>query len=150
MITATSPLFTVFYGRLFIKEAILPIDIFNVVLVFIGMMCIVKPPFLFGTVDELYSNDPEAIYAVIAITLGSIFLQPTVYVILRILKGIHHLHNCLTLLSHLRSFFPSKNLGKLKMVQNWFKHMTEYVEIFASSSRNARVIKSLIMMEWEN
>eukprot|EP00093_Oithona_nana_P015031 15031.XXX_551620_549931_1 [CDS] Oithona nana genome sequencing. len=89
MITATSPLFTVFYGRLFIKEAILPIDIFNVVLVFIGMMCIVKPPFLFGTVDELYSNDPEAIYAVIAITLGSIFLQPTVYVILRILKDIH-------------------------------------------------------------
>ena len=118
MITATSPLFTVFYGRLFIKEAILPIDIFNVVLVFIGMMCIVKPPFLFGSVDELYSNDPEAIYAVIAITLGSIFLQPTVYVILRILKGIHDLHNCLTLLSHLRSFFPSKNLGKLKMVQN--------------------------------
>ena len=37
------------------------------------------------------------------------------------------------------------------MVQNCFKHMTEYVEIFASSSsRNARVIKSLIMMEWEN
>ena len=107
MITATSPLFTVFFGRLFIKEAILPIDIFNVVLVFIGMMCIVKPPFLFGSVDELYSNDPEAIYAVIVLTLGSIFLQPIVYVILRILKGIHHLHNCLILLSHLHSFFPS-------------------------------------------
>ena len=71
-------------------------------------MCIVKPPFLFGSVDELYSNDPEAIYAVIAITLGSIFLQPTVYVILRILKGIHHLHNCLTLLSHLHSFSLKK------------------------------------------
>ena len=101
MITATSPLFTVFYGRLFIKEAILPIDIFNVVLVFIGMMCIVKPPFLFGTINELYSEDPEAIYAVIVLTLGSIFLQPTVYVILRILKGNDspHLHNCLTLFS---------------------------------------------------
>ena len=107
MITATSPLFTVFFGHLFIKEAILPIDIFNVVLVFIGMMCIVRPPFLFGSVDELYSNDPEAIYAVIVLTLGSIFLQPIVYVILRILKGIHHLHNCLILLSHLHSFFPS-------------------------------------------
>lgn len=87
MITATSPLFTIFYGRLFIKEAIFPIDIFNVLLVFIGIICIVKPPFLFGTVDELYSNDPEAIYAVIAVSLGSIFLQPIVYVILRILKG---------------------------------------------------------------
>ena len=108
MITATSPLFTVFFGHLFIKEAILPIDIFNVVLVFIGMMCIVKPPFLFGSVDELYSNDPEAIYAVIVLTLGSIFLQPIVYVILRILKGIHHLHNCLTLLSHLHSFSLKK------------------------------------------
>ena len=72
------------------------LDIINVILVFIGIILIVKPPFVFGTVDEIYTSDPEAWMAIIALILGSIFLQPTVYVILRVLKGmaiIYHLNN---------------------------------------------------------
>ena len=79
-------MFTVFSARIFIKEPIVVADILNVILVFFGILLIVKPPFIFG-MSEMYTSDPEAIYAALALILAAIFMQANVYVILRQLKG---------------------------------------------------------------
>ena len=86
MISATAPIFTVFYARIFIKESIVMADLINVVIVFIGIIMIVKPPFLFGS-TAMYNEDPEAIYAVVLMICNSILNQANIYVLMRILKG---------------------------------------------------------------
>ena len=86
MISATSPMFTTIQARIFLKEKISSSDIINILLVFAGIIFIVKPPFIFGQ-SEMYTEDPEAVYAIIAICLGSMFLQSSVYTILRMIKG---------------------------------------------------------------
>ena len=43
---------------------------------------------MFQTSVQMYNDDPEAIYAVIAMVLSSFFLQANVYVTLRMLKGM--------------------------------------------------------------
>ena len=86
MISASAPLFTVFFARLFIGESVVFVDIINIAMVFGGIVLIVKPEFMFG-VSSMYTDDPEAIYAVVAMILGSVFLQANVYVVLRMLKG---------------------------------------------------------------
>ena len=43
---------------------------------------------MFQTLVQMYNDDPEAIYAVIAMILASVFLQANVYVTLRMLKGM--------------------------------------------------------------
>ena len=43
---------------------------------------------MFRTSVQMYNDDPEAIYAVIAMVLSSFFLQANVYVTLRMLKGM--------------------------------------------------------------
>ena len=87
LITATSPIFTVFSARIFIKEPILNIDLLNVICIVIGMVFIVKPPFLFGQ-SQVVNYDANALYALVALILSSIFIQSNVYVSLRLLKGI--------------------------------------------------------------
>ena len=87
MISATSPMFTTIQARFFLKEKIATADTINLILVFAGIIFIVKPPFIFGQ-SEIYQEDPEALYAIVALVLGSISLQATVYTILRMLKGI--------------------------------------------------------------
>lgn len=62
------------------------VDIVSVILVFFGILLVVKPPFLFGA-SELYTYDSKAIYSVLAMVLGSIVLQSNVFVTLRFLKG---------------------------------------------------------------
>ena len=47
----TAPIFTVISARVFIKEPICKLDLFNIVLVIIGITFIVKPPFIFGNYD---------------------------------------------------------------------------------------------------
>ena len=86
MISATAPIFTVFYAKIFINESIVMADLINVVIVFIGIIMIVKPPFLFGS-TAMYNEDPEAIYAVVLMICNSILNQANIYVLLRILKG---------------------------------------------------------------
>ena len=86
MISATSPMFTVLFARIFIKEPVLPIDIINILVVLAGIVLIVKPDFIFGN-SEMYLQDPEAVYAVVILILSSMFLQANVYVTLRMLKG---------------------------------------------------------------
>ena len=87
MISATSPMFTTIQARFFLKEKIATADTINLILVFVGIIFIVKPPFIFGY-SKMYDEDPEALTAIIVLVLGSIFLQATVYTILRLLKGI--------------------------------------------------------------
>ena len=91
LITATSPIFTVFYARIFVKEPILAIDLLNVIFIICGMTLIVKPPFIFGQ-NDIFNYDSNATYALIALILGSIFLQPNVYVCLRLLKGFQFVY----------------------------------------------------------
>ena len=86
MIMATSPIFTTIFGRIFLKEAIVIADIINLFLVFAGIVFIVKPPFMFGH-SNLYIEDPEALYAIIALVISSASLWALVFVILRQLKG---------------------------------------------------------------
>ena len=86
MISASAPMYTVFFARIFIKEAIVVAHIVNIIFVFIGVFFIVKPPFVFGS-SEIYSQDPQAIYAAIAVVLGSIFFQANCSVTSRMLKG---------------------------------------------------------------
>ena len=86
MIGATSPMFTALFARMFIKEPISPADVFNVVMVFLGIVLIAKPPFIFGASD-LYANDPYAAYAIIGVIFSSALMQSNVNVIVRSLKG---------------------------------------------------------------
>ena len=99
-------MFTVFFARLFIKEPIFKVDLLNFVLVFagksvflyltatstmiffifVGIIMICKPPFIFGWTD-LYTTDPQAKWAVLALILSSIFIQSNIFVIMRRLKG---------------------------------------------------------------
>lgn len=79
-------MFTTIQARFFLKEKITSADTINLILVFAGIIFIVKPPFIFGQ-SEMYQEDPEALYAIIALVLGSIFLKATVYTLLRMLKG---------------------------------------------------------------
>merc|ERR1712080_401040 len=88
MISATAPMFTVFFARIFIKELIYIIDMLNIGFIIGGMLLITQPPFLFGS-NELISENMTAAYALIAVILSCIFLQANVYVILRLLKDIH-------------------------------------------------------------
>ena len=86
MIIASTPMFTTIYARLFLKETIVPADIINLFFVFFGIIFIVKPPFIFGH-SKMYIEDPEALYAIIALVISSASLWALVFVILRQLKG---------------------------------------------------------------
>lgn len=85
VIGASSPIFTVFFARLFLKESIVIADIINVFLVLSGIVMIVKPPFLSGHSYE----DSQALYAIIAVIFASICLQSNVFVLIRMLKNVH-------------------------------------------------------------
>jgi len=52
----------------------------------VGVMMIVKPPFIFGE-TEIYTKDPEAWIAVIVVLGASILFLSNAYTLLRSLKG---------------------------------------------------------------
>ena len=83
---------------------------------FVGIVLIVKPPFLFGE-NLLFTKDPEAILAVVLLILGSIFLQANVYVILRMIKGKN---NCFTNILILTTFFPEIHWCVVLNYFGWF------------------------------
>ena len=58
------------------------------VLKLLDVSAFVETTLLFEDGVQMYNDDPEAIYAVIAMVLASIFLQANVYVTLRMLKGM--------------------------------------------------------------
>ena len=86
MIAATAPLFTILYSRVFLKESVSVMDLMNLVLVFAGVVFIVKPPFLFGRLED-FNEDSTTLYAMIGLLVGSLLLMAPIYVILRKLKG---------------------------------------------------------------
>ena len=89
MIASSSTLFVCIYGRIFLKEPILKINLLNIFLVLCGILLITKPTFIFGSNDaDLYSNDKMTIYAVTILTVLSVFLFPAISISLRALKGI--------------------------------------------------------------
>ena len=87
MLTAGAPALTAIFAFFVLKEKIILLDILNVVLVLVGMVLIIKPPFLFGYSRE-YEADPE--YAVAAVGVSCCTLvQANVYILLRLLKEVH-------------------------------------------------------------
>ena len=94
MIASTSPMYTVFWARLFLKEPVLKIDLLNFVMIFCGIVLIARPPFLFGMTD-LYSNDPNVVWAILALIVHSLFFSSNLFVMLRLLKGMCSLTNFL-------------------------------------------------------
>ena len=86
MISSTAPMYTVFWARWFLKEPILKVDLLNFLMMFCGVVLIARPPFLFGETD-LYANDPNVVWAFLALILHSMFFVSNVFVMLRLLKG---------------------------------------------------------------
>ncbi|XP_076038511.1 uncharacterized protein LOC143023781 [Oratosquilla oratoria] len=87
-ITFTSPIFVLFFSWVLLKE---PCDALNIVLVMVtlsGIVCIAKPPFIFGNVEGLAKSDQE-LGGLIA-CLGGVVGQASVYIILRLLKDVHY------------------------------------------------------------
>ena len=75
-----------FIFRLFLKERIIVLDIVNLILVFVGMIFIIQPPFIFDVEADEVTRDMSYYVAAIVVLLGC-FLQANVYVLLRLLKG---------------------------------------------------------------
>ena len=67
MIAATSPLFTVFFARIILKEPIYRVDLLNVMIVFGGIILIAKPPFLFGNAVTSYFDNVDTTKAIIVL-----------------------------------------------------------------------------------
>ena len=89
MITSSSTIFTVFWARVLLKEPIFKVDLLNFALVFLGIIFIAKPPFIFGSNTTMDSDDnPQAKWAILALVFSSAFLTSNVFVLLRMLKGI--------------------------------------------------------------
>jgi drug/metabolite transporter (DMT)-like permease len=87
MLCAGSPAVTTILAWIILKEKIIALDIANVFLVFVGMVLIIQPPFMFGY-SVAYETDPEYSYAVAAVSLLTVF-RANVYILLRMLKDVH-------------------------------------------------------------
>ena len=87
ILTAGAPALTAILAYFILKEKIILLDIINVVIVFAGMILIIKPPFLFGYSKE-YEADPEYAMAAIGVSCCTL-IQANVYILLRLLKEIH-------------------------------------------------------------
>ena len=88
MISAGSPIWVVIFARIFLKERLLVFDIINIFITLLGIVFIIKPPFIFGY-DLSFELDHEYYVAGIVVFLGSVILQSNVYIILRLLKDVH-------------------------------------------------------------
>ena len=87
MIAASGTFFTCIFARIFLKEPIKKLNLLNIVFVLGGIMLIARPPFIFGGENELYTNDPLAVYAVTILTFQQIFLYPNIFIALSAFKG---------------------------------------------------------------
>jgi drug/metabolite transporter (DMT)-like permease len=94
MISAATPIFTVFFAWIILRESVGIVDIVNLVLVFAGIVLIVRPPFIFGgggdSETDQVNSDTEywKFIAALLVLLGAM-LQANVYIFLRMLKGIN-------------------------------------------------------------
>ena len=88
MISAGSPIWVVIFARIFLKERLLVFDIINIFITLLGIVFIIKPPFIFGY-DLSFEFDHQYYVAGVVVFLGSVILQSNVYIILRLLKDVH-------------------------------------------------------------
>ena len=87
MIGSTATFFVFLSAWIFLKEPIGKLNLINLLIVLVGMVMIVQPPFIFKNEYQLYSEDPLALYSAIAVIFSAVFLQSNTFVILRSLKG---------------------------------------------------------------
>jgi len=88
MISAASPIWVVIFARLFLKEPLLVFDVCNIIVTLLGILFIIRPPFIFGY-DPSFSVDGQYYLAGGIVFAGSVILQSNVYILLRMLKNIH-------------------------------------------------------------
>jgi len=88
MISAASPVWVVIFARVFLKEPLKPFDIINVFMTLLGIVFIIRPPFIFGY-DPLFELNNQYYIAGTIVFFGSVLFQSNVYIMLRMLKGIH-------------------------------------------------------------
>eukprot|EP00090_Calanus_glacialis_P012853 TRINITY_DN21480_c0_g1_i2.p1 TRINITY_DN21480_c0_g1~~TRINITY_DN21480_c0_g1_i2.p1 ORF type:complete len:347 (-),score=48.63 TRINITY_DN21480_c0_g1_i2:38-1078(-) len=89
MISAASPIWVVIFARVFLKEPLKSFDIINVFVTLLGILFIIRPPFLFGY-DPLFEFDNQYYIAGVIVFFGSVLFQSNVYILLRMLKGVHY------------------------------------------------------------
>jgi len=89
MISAGAPIWVVIFARIFLKEPLVLFDIINVCITLLGILFIIRPPFIFGY-DPLFEFDNQYYIAGVIVFCGSVLLQSNVYIILRMLKGVHY------------------------------------------------------------
>ena len=115
MISAASPIWTAIMARFILKEMLSPfaftslspsirlqeplgiLDVFNVVLTILGLVFIIRPPFIYGydagwqdhrLQEHIYFNDSDHVvdsqYYIAAVAVfASTFLQAAIYIFLR-------------------------------------------------------------------
>ena len=93
MISAGSPIWVVIFARIFLKERLLVFDIINIFITLLGIVFIIKPPFIFGY-DPSFELDHEYYIAGVVVFLGSVIFQSNVYIMLRMLKDVHFSVTC--------------------------------------------------------
>ena len=87
MVSAASPAITVVFAWIVLRERCNLLDAINLLLVFTGIVFIIKPPILFGeNVAELVGTSENYFLAATIVAFGTI-LQANVYVLLKMLKG---------------------------------------------------------------
>ncbi|KAI9993400.1 hypothetical protein PInf_015481 [Phytophthora infestans] len=82
-----SPVLTFFMGALFLNEKIDPISLISAVTAFAGLICVVRPEFLFGYDHPTASTDGSWV-AICSALLGA-FSQVFVFLTMRQLKGVN-------------------------------------------------------------
>ena len=89
MVAASATFFACIYARIFLKEPIKILNLVNIGFVISGVLLIAKPPFIFGgSENDIYSEDPLAVYAVSILIAQNFLLYPNIFIALRALKGM--------------------------------------------------------------
>ncbi|KAG6617233.1 Drug/Metabolite transporter (DMT) Superfamily [Phytophthora cinnamomi] len=87
VIIFTSPVFTFFMGALFLHEKIDPVSLISAIAAFGGLVCVVRPGFLFGYNHPTAASDGSWV-AVCSGLLGALS-QVFVFLVVRQLKGLN-------------------------------------------------------------
>ena len=86
MLLCAKPAFVTLLSRIFLKEACGIFEIFNLVLVFTGIVLVIQPPFIFGSGDQEYTD--HMMYTALML-VGVTALSSIVTIILRHLRHMH-------------------------------------------------------------
>jgi len=85
MITSCKPVLTILSARIFLKEAFGAIEVLATVLMMAGVVLVIKPAFIFGTVESDVGEDDQYLVSALLL-LGSTFLTANISIILKYLR----------------------------------------------------------------